>query len=153
MLRRDSRDPDLPEEDGDVGGPSRPPRRSVSGCLRAVCLAGAGLFLLLGAIGAALPGLPTTPFLLLASFFLVRASPRLNQRLLRSRFFGPILRDWQEHGGVRRDVKLQAVAAVVLAVGATLIFGGLSVVWQGVVFAFAALGIVVILKLPTLRVP
>jgi len=47
------------------------------------------LFVGLGALGVALPGLPTTPFLLVASWCFVRSSPALEQRLVRSRFFAP----------------------------------------------------------------
>jgi uncharacterized membrane protein YbaN (DUF454 family) len=80
----------------------------------------AGLFFVLGALGAVLPVLPTTPFLLLTSYFLARSSPRLNRWLLASRFFGPILRDWQQLGGVRPDVKVKAVMIVLLAVSLSL---------------------------------
>lgn len=105
--------------------------------------------LLLGAAGAVLPGLPTTPFLLLTSYFLVRSSPRLNAALLSSRFFGPILRDWQQKGTVRADVKIQAVTAVVLAVGVSIYLSGASF-WPTVAVVFlASVGVIVILKLPT----
>lgn len=117
--------------------------------LRALFLTVGGFFFALAVLGAALPGLPTTPFLLLTSFFLVRSSPRLHRALLRSRFFGPILRDWQEHRGVRRDVKLQAIVAIVLAVGATWIFGSLAPWLLGAVLALAGVGVLVILRLPT----
>ncbi|NOY28703.1 MAG: DUF454 domain-containing protein [Planctomycetes bacterium] len=51
---------------------------------------------MLGIIGIALPGLPTTPFLLLTSFFLARSWPRMHQRLLASKLFGPVLRPWKQ---------------------------------------------------------
>jgi uncharacterized membrane protein YbaN (DUF454 family) len=70
----------------------------------------AALFFVLAAVGVFIPGLPTTQFLLLTSYFLVRSSPRLNARLQRSRFFGTILMDWHVHGGIRRDVKEKAVS-------------------------------------------
>jgi uncharacterized membrane protein YbaN (DUF454 family) len=53
---------------------------------------------LLACVGIVIPGPPTTPFLLLTSYFLVRSFPQLNSRLLKSRFFGPILTDWQVLG-------------------------------------------------------
>jgi hypothetical protein len=46
----------------------------------------------LGAIGAVLPGLPTTVFLLLGSYFLTRSCPWLEERLLRVPIFRPYLR-------------------------------------------------------------
>jgi len=108
----------------------------------------AGLFFVLGALGAVLPVLPTTPFLLLTSYFLGRSSPRLNQRLLTSRFFGPILRDWQQLGGVRPDVKVKAIMIVLLAVSLSLWLTDLSSTLRWLVATFALIGIGVILRLP-----
>ena len=109
----------------------------------------AGIFFGLGALGAVLPGLPATPFLLLTSYFLLRSCPRLNEALVQSRLFGPILTDWQMHGGVRRDVKVQAIVVVVIAVGATIILSGYSIVPSLTVILLASVGIAVIVRLPT----
>src|SRR5690606_24498656 len=79
----------------------------------------------LGALGAILPLLPTTPFLLLASFFFVRSSPSLHAWLLRNRIFGPFLRDWNEHRGVRRPVKIVAICMIFLVGGASAASGKL----------------------------
>jgi uncharacterized membrane protein YbaN (DUF454 family) len=106
-----------------------------------------GLFVVVAFAGVFIPGLPTTPFLLLASYFFVRSSPQLNSRLLRSRFLGPILIDWQVHGGIRRDVKLKAVSGVILAVLLTIYLSDSS--WQAVVVGvLAGIGIAVIVRAP-----
>ena len=110
-----------------------------------------GLFLILGVLGIVLPGLPTTPFLLLTSYFLVRSSPGLNARLLRSRLFGPILIDWQVHGGIRPHVRLKAIGTVLLAVALTLFLTqSSSAISLGILVA-ASIGMLVILRLPTAR--
>ena len=123
----------------------------VTGPKRFVFIALAGLFFVLGAVGAVLPVLPTTPFLLLTSYFLARSSPRLNQWLLTSRFFGPILRDWQQLGGVRPDVKVKAIMIVLLAVSVSLWLTDLSSTLRWIVAATALIGIGVILRLPSAR--
>ncbi|MCR9202358.1 MAG: YbaN family protein, partial [Planctomycetaceae bacterium] len=105
-------------------------------------------FFVLGALGLLLPGLPTTPFLLLTSYFLVRISPQLNQKLLRSRFVGGILTDWQVKRGVRSSVKVRAVSVVVLAVSATVYFTRDRPLPACVTVLLAAVGITVILRLP-----
>jgi uncharacterized protein len=120
----------------------------VAGPKRVVFMALAGLFFVLGALGAVLPVLPTTPFLLLTSYFLARSSPRLNRWLLASRFFGPILRDWQQLGGVRPDVKVKAVMIVLLAVSLSLWLTDLSSTLRWMVAATSLIGIGVILRLP-----
>src|SRR5687767_7755696 len=92
-----------------------------AGVRRAVLLALAALFFGLAVLGAFLPVLPTTPFLLVTSWLLVRSSPRLHQRLRASRLFGGFLRDWEEHRGVRPHVKVTAlvVMAAVVVLSAT----------------------------------
>ena len=106
------------------------------------------MFFLLGVLGVILPGLPATPFLLLTSYFLVRSSPRLNAKLLRSRIFGPILRDWQVKGGVQPAVKMKAISIVVLTVALSIYLSGASPVLSLAVASLAAIGIFVIIKLP-----
>ncbi|GIW72874.1 MAG: hypothetical protein KatS3mg102_2416 [Planctomycetota bacterium] len=106
-------------------------------------------FVGLGVLGALLPVLPATPFLLVASYFFARSSPRLHRWLLRSRLFGPLLRDWQRHRGVRLHVKLKAIAVVLVAVALSLGFGGLGPLAAAALLVLAGLGIAVVLRLPT----
>lgn len=119
--------------------------------MRTVYLALAGVFFVLAVLGAFLPVLPTTPFLLLTSACLVRSSPALNEKLRRSPLFGPLLCDWERHRGVRLHVKATAITLIVLVVGWSLFFRELSVPVQGVLCALAALGAYVVLRLPTVR--
>lgn len=68
------------------------------------------LFVGLGVLGAFLPLLPTTPFLLLAVACFTRSSPRLEAWLLNHPRFGQPLRDWREKGAIPRRAKLLAVS-------------------------------------------
>ncbi|MBX9679273.1 MAG: YbaN family protein [Gemmataceae bacterium] len=122
--------------------------RNVAWPLRALYLLLAGLFLVLAIVGVLLPGVPTTPFLLLTSFFLVRSSPRLNDVLLRSRLLGPILRDWKHHRRIKRRTKWRAAALVACMVALTLVFSSLPLEWKLGVLGLASIGIAVILRLP-----
>lgn len=73
-----------------------------------VCLA-------LGLVGIVIPGLPTTPFVLVAAFAADRGSPRLHAWLLRHRVFGPMIGNWRDQRAVSRRAKLLAVAVMVLS--------------------------------------
>lgn len=134
--------------------PSRPGSMNdqttkVTGWRRVGYLALAGLFFVLGALGLVLPVLPTTPFLLLTSYFLIRSHPGLNERLVQSRLFGPILRDWHTHRGVRRHVKVKTVALVLLVLALSLYLGQLSFGLKIGVVALVGVGLLVVLRLPT----
>lgn len=76
--------------------------------------------LALGIIGAVLPLLPTTPFLILAAFGFSRSSPRLEAWLLGHPVFGPGLVAWR----TRRAIPLVAKRAS--AIGMAL---GLFIFW------------------------
>ncbi|NDW07586.1 DUF454 family protein [Jiella sp. 40Bstr34] len=76
------------------------------------------LMLLFGFVGALLPVMPTTIFLILAAGCFGRSSPRLETWLLQHPQFGPVLRDWQDHGTMPRRAKAMAFAG--MAVGYAL---------------------------------
>ena len=69
----------------------------------------------LGALGAVVPGLPTTPFLLLASWLFYRSSPRLQEWLLQS-WLGTYIRSYHRHGGMTAPQKTGAIGIMVAMV-------------------------------------
>lgn len=69
----------------------------------------AGLLLTaLGLIGAVLPLLPTTIFLILAAGCFARSSPRMEAWILEHPQVGPYVRDWRERGAIPLRGKLFA---------------------------------------------
>ncbi|WP_300543597.1 YbaN family protein [Maricaulis sp.] len=77
----------------------------------------------LAVAGAALPLLPTTPFLLLALFAFARSSPRLHAWLLEHRQFGPVIRNWRDHGSIDRRSKWLAMTAMTAALALSVALG------------------------------
>ena len=69
----------------------------------------------LGLIGAVLPLLPTTPFLLVAAFAFARSSPRLANWLENHPQFGPLIANWREHGAISKRAKIAAMVAIIAA--------------------------------------
>jgi uncharacterized membrane protein YbaN (DUF454 family) len=72
-------------------------------------------FVMLGAIGAALPVMPTTVFLILALGCFMRGSPERARRLLEHPRFGPTLSDWQRERAIPRKIKVIAVTSISIA--------------------------------------
>ena len=111
----------------------------------------AGIFFVVAMVGVVLPGIPTTPFLLVMCYFLIRVSPSLHAKALAWPVVGGPLRDWREQGGVTRNVKLLAITMVVLLVGTTLIAGTLPIFAKVVIAVAAIYGVSVVIRLPTVR--
>lgn len=82
--------------------------------MRSVYLVFGLAFLALGLVGAFLPVLPTTPFLILAAACFARSSQRLESWLLEHPHFGPTLLDWRERGAIPMKAKLTALAGTSL---------------------------------------
>lgn len=68
------------------------------------------LCVILAGLGILLPGLPATPFLLLASFSFARSSKRMHDWLTNNRIFGPILKDFLDRKGIRLHIKIISIA-------------------------------------------
>jgi uncharacterized membrane protein YbaN (DUF454 family) len=124
----------------------RRPTQAV-GWRRGMHLALAGLWFTLAMIGVVVPGMPTTCFLLMTSYSLVRSSHRLHERLLASRVFGPSLRHWRLHRGVRPGVKTRALATLVIVTSATMLFSGLPFGALAGIAGGASIGAACILRL------
>ena len=82
--------------------------------LRPLWLVAAYVFLALGVMGVALPGLPTVPFVLLASYCAARGSRKLHAWLRGHPHFGRMICEWEEHGAVSRRAKWLASTMMLL---------------------------------------
>ncbi|MDA7980265.1 MAG: YbaN family protein [Pirellulales bacterium] len=142
------REATVPSQEIDREGPQQVDQ--VQGIRRAVYVGLALAFLAIGLVGAVLPGLPTTPFLLLTSYFLVRSSPALHARVMRIPVVGRFVNDWREKRGVRPRVKLLAVVTVLAVVGCSLALSVLPAFLKFVITGLAAVGLTVIWRLPTI---
>lgn len=80
------------------------------------------LFVALGFIGALLPLMPTTIFLILAAGCFARSSPRLETWLLTHKRFGPTLVAWREEGAIPPRAKALACTGIAL---------GYAIFWWG----------------------
>jgi len=120
-------------------------RRLARGPLRALLLAAGVLLSALAFVGAFLPVLPTTPFLLLAAACFARSSPAFYRRLLANRAFGPYLAQWRHDRTIPRAAKRKAYALVVLTFGASILWTPIAWVrWMlaaigGALLAFLAM--------------
>jgi uncharacterized membrane protein YbaN (DUF454 family) len=76
--------------------------------------------LALGAIGAVLPLLPTTPFLLVACWCFARSNPALAARLYDHPRLGPFLQAWRDQGAIPRRAKYLSVTVLALSYASTV---------------------------------
>lgn len=94
----------------------------------------------LGAAGVVLPLLPTTPFLLVATFAFARSSKPLHDWLVNHPTFGPLIENWHAHGAISKRTKLLSAASMVGVFSLALAMGAPRHVLmiQAVVLSIAA---------------
>ena len=116
--------------------------------LRYLALAGGSFAMTV--IGLVVPGIPTVPFLLATSYYLARSSPRLNDRLRRTAFFGPILVEWEQHQGLSRTSKAKLIGLTAAIVVVTVALSAASPVVLIVILVIALFSAYGIARLPGL---
>lgn len=77
------------------------------------------IFIILGFIGALLPGMPTTVFLILAAWAASKGWPQMDAWLLNHPKYGATIRAWREQGTVPRKAKwfasvMMLISAIVM---------------------------------------
>ena len=110
-----------------------------------VLFAAAGLLLVgLGVLGILLPGLPATPFLLLAAYCFTRSFPRLHTWLTTHPWFGPYIRGARSGWRIPRAQAMQTIAVLWISMGITAWLAGRW--WLRGLLLSIALGVTIFLE-------
>ncbi|MDA3912387.1 MAG: YbaN family protein [Bacteroidales bacterium] len=110
------------------------------------------VFLFLGILGIFIPGLPTTPFLLLTAAMYIRGSERLYNKLIANRYVGKYIKNYRERRGmsIRQKVYSIVLMWVMITVSNLFFIENLSV--RLTVVAVGLIGTIVMGKIiPTYR--
>lgn len=70
---------------------------------------------ILGIIGAFLPIIPTTPFLILSAFLFSKSSPRVHKWIINLPVAGQGIRDWQQHRVIRIRAKILCSTMILIS--------------------------------------
>ena len=76
----------------------------------------------IGIIGIVVPGLPTTPFILLTAGLYIKSSDRLYQKLINSRFIGPYINNFRKNKGMTKRAKLSSIGIMWLMIAISCFF-------------------------------
>jgi uncharacterized membrane protein YbaN (DUF454 family) len=95
----------------------------------------------MGVVGAFLPILPTTPFVLLAGILFARSSPKLNNWLLNHKIFGKIIRDFH----IDKSITLHAKIISIVMLWLSILFSAFYVIegkiWLKIILLAIATGV------------
>lgn len=80
--------------------------------------------LCIGIVGIVLPILPTTPFLLLASFLFCKSSKKLHDWLENNRVFGEYIRNYRRYRAIKRRTRIFSIALLWVTLGISIYFAG-----------------------------
>ena len=119
--------------------------------IRVLWLALGLLFTVVGLIGLIVPGLPTTPLMIVAAACFFRSSKRLFNWVLSNKYFGNYVKDFREGRGMPRKAKFIALGFIWLFVSIS-VFVGIPdhlVYVKIITFLAACIGTGVIITLPT----
>jgi uncharacterized membrane protein YbaN (DUF454 family) len=83
---------------------------------------GGFISLILGIIGIAIPILPTTPFLLLASAAFAKSSEKFNRWLLNNKILGAYIKNYREGKGLPLKIKVLTISLLWITILISMFF-------------------------------
>ena len=117
--------------------------------MRLLLFIGGSLALAAGVLGAFLPLLPTTPFVLLAAGCYSRGYSPAHRWLRENRYFGPICRSGQEGRYLPPRAKAIALTLTTLSFGATILFAVNAWWLRGLLLGVGAAVLIWLVRMPT----
>ncbi|MFC1729698.1 YbaN family protein [candidate division KSB1 bacterium] len=107
--------------------------------------------LLIGIIGIFIPGLPTTPFLLLTAGLYIRSSGKLYNKLINNRYLGHYILSYRENKGLEKKVKIFALLFSWIMILISAFFLTSDLVIRLIILHAGLIGTIVILMIPTIK--
>lgn len=89
---------------------------------RGIYIALGAFFLVLGAIGAFVPLLPTTPFWLLTAWFWLRSSGRLYDKAMSNKHFGGVVKGFMIDKSITLQTKVISISVMWISAILTILF-------------------------------
>ena len=106
----------------------------------------------LGILGAFLPLLPTTPFILLSAALFAKSSDRLHHYLLEHKIFGPMIRDYNENKSISLKAKVISLSTMWASILYATFFVASGKIWLQALLLCIAIGVSIhILRFKTKR--
>jgi uncharacterized protein len=99
--------------------------------------------LILGIIGAFLPILPTTPFVLLSAWLFARSSEKFHRKLLNHKIFGKLIRDFQEDKSIPLHTKIISVSMMWASMIFAILVPANGKVWLQILLGVIAIGVTI----------
>ena len=78
--------------------------------------------LFLGVIGIFIPGLPTTPFLLLTASLYVRSSDKLYNKLISNKMLGKYILNYRKNKGITKKTKIYSITLMWIMIACSVLF-------------------------------
>lgn len=100
--------------------------------------------LMLGIIGIFIPGLPTTPFILLTVWLFTHSSPLLLKKVMSNKVIYRYVTDYKEKGGLTTRRKLFALLLVWTMVSCSILFRVESILMKHIIISLAIVGTIVV---------
>lgn len=103
----------------------------------------------IGVVGIFVPLLPTTEFILLATFLFMKSSPRFHSWTLQTKAYNNYVRPFKEKGGITKKTKAKMLVPSLIVLAISAAFVRIWYVW--IVLAVVAIGLLylVLVRTPT----
>lgn len=118
-------------------------------CKRALFLALGWLFFALGIVGAFLPVMPTTIFMIMALWAFANGSKRLHGWLYNHPRYGEALQRWDQHRVIPVHAKVAAIGGMAISLIYVTLYSGAPPLAVACAVAFIAFGAVYVLSKPS----
>jgi uncharacterized membrane protein YbaN (DUF454 family) len=105
--------------------------------------------LILGFIGIFLPILPTTPLVILAAACYYKSSDKLHTWILKNKWFGEMIKNYQAGKGLTKKTKIKAISLMWIMITISAVFYVQNSLIRAMMFGIALAVSTYLLRLPT----